>query len=315
VMDGYEATREIRLRSGLKGLPVIAMTANAMSEDRQRSLDCGMNDHIAKPIDVNRMFQTLAKWITPSAPEPERIAANDEPGADPIELPRIAGVDTDAGLRVANGNRRLYRKLLVKFRNQQRDFRGTFQQALDGEDPAAAARLAHTLKGVAGNLGIRSVEQSARDLESACSAADQRRIATALQSVEHHLRPVIAGLDCLDEDPRTRQAATADCGPVDSQVRRLRHLLESCDTGASAALESLSATASMAPHARALDQISQMLEDYDFESALAELRSLEPALHKAATDEPHRPLLIVSAAPAEVEIPEPIPSPPSRAAQ
>jgi CheY-like chemotaxis protein len=67
VMDGYSATREIRASPLLRHLPVLAMTANAMASDQQKVLDAGMNDHIAKPLDVGVMFATMARWIQPAA--------------------------------------------------------------------------------------------------------------------------------------------------------------------------------------------------------------------------------------------------------
>jgi len=202
-------------------------------------------------------------------------------------------LDTDAGLRIANGNRRLYRRLLIKFRGNQRDFIRTFQRALDDKDPVVAERLAHTLKGVAGNLGMRSVEKTARDLELACAARNPREIEVPLQAVEHYLDQVIAGLAGLDVEAGTRESTSADCGAICVQLRHLRELLESCDTGAGAALESLAATASLGPHAHALERISRMLEDYDFDSALAEFGSLEPTLRIAAADTSHQPVSVV----------------------
>jgi two-component system sensor histidine kinase/response regulator len=65
VMDGYTATREIRKNPAFKDLPIIAMTANAMAGDREKVLQAGMWDHIAKPLNVADMFATLAKWIKP----------------------------------------------------------------------------------------------------------------------------------------------------------------------------------------------------------------------------------------------------------
>jgi CheY-like chemotaxis protein len=67
VMDGYAATREIRKNPAFKDLPILAMTANAMAGDREKVIDAGMNDHIAKPLNVAAMFATMAKWITPHA--------------------------------------------------------------------------------------------------------------------------------------------------------------------------------------------------------------------------------------------------------
>ena len=66
VMDGYTATREIRKNPAFKGLPIIAMTANAMAGDKEKVMQAGMNDHIAKPLNVAAMFTTMAKWIKPT---------------------------------------------------------------------------------------------------------------------------------------------------------------------------------------------------------------------------------------------------------
>ncbi|MGL1933350.1 MAG: response regulator, partial [Desulfotalea sp.] len=68
VIDGYEATRLLRKKEEFANLPILAMTANAMAGDREKVIKAGMNDHIAKPINVEDMFQTMAKWITPSEP-------------------------------------------------------------------------------------------------------------------------------------------------------------------------------------------------------------------------------------------------------
>jgi CheY-like chemotaxis protein len=65
VMDGYQATREIRKDERLKGLPIIAMTAHAMTGDREKCLKAGMNDYVSKPIDPDELFFTLVKWIKP----------------------------------------------------------------------------------------------------------------------------------------------------------------------------------------------------------------------------------------------------------
>ena len=68
VLDGYEATRRLRRQPQWQDLPVIAMTANAMVGDREKALAAGMNDHIAKPIRVDEMYGTLARWVRPAAP-------------------------------------------------------------------------------------------------------------------------------------------------------------------------------------------------------------------------------------------------------
>src|SRR5687767_5441062 len=154
VMDGYAATRELRRNPALDAIPVIAMTANAMAGDREKAVEAGMCDHIAKPIDVRAMFATFAKWIRPAVTEPRAVAADGLPKLAGIELADIElasialpGIDVAAGLATTMRNEALYTRLLRKFRDGQRRFAEQFRAASTGDDPSASARLAHTLKG------------------------------------------------------------------------------------------------------------------------------------------------------------------------
>ena len=176
VMDGYTATGKIRkLGSEISKVPIIAMTAHAMSGDEEKSLRAGMNDHITKPIDPDRLFATLGKWIRPrrrpsaAGPLPaagKPTACGQTPPA-PAELPEsLAGFDLAAGLKRLGGNRVLYRKLLLDF---GRDYTGTANQihaALAGKDFEQTHSLVHNLKGLAGNL-------EATDLLSATLAMER----------------------------------------------------------------------------------------------------------------------------------------------
>jgi two-component system sensor histidine kinase/response regulator len=162
VMDGYEATRAIRARPEHAALPIIAMTANVMTGDREKAIDAGMNDQVAKPIDVEALFETLTRWIEPSG-EASDIAGPTE--LPPDDLPEIPGVDVADGLRRVAGNVALYRKLLLSFRRKQATAVEEIRRARDTGDREQAVRLAHTLKGVAANLSIPEVEARAAEIE------------------------------------------------------------------------------------------------------------------------------------------------------
>ena len=166
VMDGYAATKIIRRKAGFEKLPVIAMTAHAMADDRQKSLDAGMTDYISKPLDVSKMFMTMAKWITPRAPVKRTPDTGQKMASEP-GLPECPGIDVAAGLKIVQNNVTLYRKLLLKFHETQAEFHETFKNALENHDPRAAASAAHTLKGVAGNLGMTDLYQAATALDLA----------------------------------------------------------------------------------------------------------------------------------------------------
>ena len=199
VMDGYTATREIRKNPAFKDTPIIAMTASAMASDKERALESGMNDHIAKPINVNRMFATLAQWIEPRLVQDAAGSAArtstpmTEAAAD--GFPVLPGIDTAHGLATTMGNGQLYTRLLVKFRDSQANFAEQFSAARSDSDAKAAMRCAHTLKGMAASIGAKAVQAAAGELEQACiEGVPAAAIRTLLDNVQAVLVPVIAGL-------------------------------------------------------------------------------------------------------------------------
>jgi signal transduction histidine kinase/CheY-like chemotaxis protein/ligand-binding sensor domain-containing protein len=182
VMDGYQATRALRQRPDLQDLPVIAMTANAMAGDRQKVLQAGMNDHLAKPIRVDELFATLARWVHPAPPDPE---ASPPP------------VDIRAGVAALMGDEALYRRLLAMFRERESDFVARFRAACGQGDRDAPTRCAHDLKSVAGSLGMPALQRAAAALEEACSPdVEAAALEPLLQDVRRQLTPVLA---CLHE--------------------------------------------------------------------------------------------------------------------
>ena len=180
VLDGLSATRLLRTKPYLQKLPIIAMTAHALVEERQRCLDAGMNDHVSKPIDPDVLFATLIRWAHarhPKAPRRHRIKPK-RPGhetpavAGELIVPEIEGVDVAGGLKRVAGNKKLYRSLLTQFAEKQGDAATQISEALKSGDANLAERIAHTVKGVAGNLGIATVQLSAAMVEKAVREHD-----------------------------------------------------------------------------------------------------------------------------------------------
>jgi len=192
VLDGYETTRLLRQQPRLRDMPVIAVTANAMVGDRQKALAAGMNDHVAKPIDVDEMFATLARWIRPaSATAPAADACTDS-------LAALPGIDARIGCGRLAGNEMLYRRVLGMFAEEQDDFAARFRAARSSGDASAALRMAHDLKSQAGTVGASDVQQAAAALEDACArAAADDSIERLAAAVSRALEPVIAGLQAL----------------------------------------------------------------------------------------------------------------------
>jgi PAS domain S-box-containing protein len=279
VMDGYEATRKLRAQERFADLPILAMTANAMAGDREKVLDAGMNDHIAKPINVDEMFSIMARWITPSEPLDEAfIPGDDEPAAEP-EIPELPGINVAGGLAVTQNNHKLYRKLLLKFRASEADFVDQFRQALTDDDMEAARRHAHTLKGVAGNIGAEKVQQAAAALELASKEqAIPEKIEQLLEDVKAALSPVIAGLSLLEQQETPQQTRTIPPEKRNALISKLRALLEDDDTEAADVIEELQKVAGTEEDTRILQQLATTIGEYDFEQALVELDKLESIL-------------------------------------
>jgi CheY-like chemotaxis protein len=182
-MDGYTATREIRKDDRFKELPIIAMTAHAMTGDEDKSLQAGMNGHVTKPIDPDQLFSTLQRWIKPSEKrvqdqQPEvsvdqsesdrAVQAEDELSAS------LMGFDLTDGLKRLQGNKRLYRKLLLSFAKDYKSVANEIRQALDVEDFDQAYSLVHNLKGLAGNLAAKGLQVAAVNLEKLVKEVEEK---------------------------------------------------------------------------------------------------------------------------------------------
>jgi CheY-like chemotaxis protein/HPt (histidine-containing phosphotransfer) domain-containing protein len=201
-MDGYEATRLLRLQPRFQGLPIIAMTANVMAGDREKVIAAGMNDHLAKPINVEEMFATLARWIRPAKPTDAAAAAAAAAVAVPAGdfLARL-GIDAEIGRGTTAGDEALYQRLLRSFAEQEGNVVERFLHARATGNSDAAMRILHDLKSVSGTIGAQEIQRATARLESAVAAGSGDEAVHALvEAVAQALNPVIAGL-------RTREPA------------------------------------------------------------------------------------------------------------
>jgi len=277
VLDGYAATREIRKIPTLKAMPIVAMTANAMAGDREKVIEAGMNDHIAKPLDVKEMFATLARWIVPGRVTTGMPSAGPATSATEA-LPDLAGIDKTAGLATTMGNAKLYKRLLVKFRDSQGNFTELFAAARKDTDPTATTRCAHTLKGTAGNIGAKGVQAIAAKLEAACKdGMSPEIIESLLDQTVAELAPVVAGLKAVEAGEAESAASTAapDMAKIKPLLDRLAAQLDDADADASETAEQLQTLTRGTQLAGALKKVIGAIAEYDFDEALLHLRAIE----------------------------------------
>jgi CheY-like chemotaxis protein len=285
-MDGHEATMRIRQEAAFKDLPILAMTAGAMSEDKEKARQAGMNDHVSKPIEIKQLFDSLVRWITPGDREiPDIDQQADGTGSD-ADLPRyLEGINISLGLQRVGGNSKLFRGLLLKFRDSQSRAINEIRAALSAGDLDLAARLVHTLKGVAGNIGAAELASAARDLEVGIDDDGADVAPVLLESTQSHLDRVVSALSVIRGDDRSQLASgPADWGQVNNSLIQLRELLEDDDAAASEVIDQLFTQITEEALAEPLRAVELVVANYDFEMALDHLEELEELVkHRLAS--------------------------------
>ena len=304
VLDGLAATAAIRGLPAHEALPIVAMTANAMARDRQRCLDAGMNDFVAKPIDPKQLWGALLRWMpSGSVASREGAVATASPplsGADLsiealLPLPWVIdGLDAALGLRRCLGKPELYRSLLRQFIDRQGNIGQELQDAIDRAQWVAAQRLAHTFKSVAGNLGAVRLQEQAEALERGISEhqgapVERAALLYQIQAIDQSMhilsKQIAAALGLtqplqLPAEPAAGAGVSSDGNAALQAVRTdLVRLLAQGEFGAVELLERHSAQLAQAMGAD-FDRLARAVEAFDFDSALLVLGSVAP------TDQP-----------------------------
>lgn len=218
VLDGLGATRQLRQRPGFETLPVLAMTAHALPEERAACRSAGMQGHITKPLDAARLVRELQPF--------RRIP----PGPPPAQPPLL---DTALGLRQFDGQAQLYRRTLQGFANQYADGLAAWQAWLAEGAWVELRRAAHTLQGLAATLGAQPLHLAALALERSALAGDLPVSREQLARVEGLLAALLSELQAtLSGAGDEAAAAGTPAGQAPSDLAELRHLLAHSDSRA-----------------------------------------------------------------------------------
>jgi PAS domain S-box-containing protein len=291
-LDGLQAAAELRREGRFADLPIIAMTAHAMSGDRERSLAVGMNDHVTKPIDPDALFAVLLRWVRPGKWEATAITPPSQPQATTrraAALPRIEGlpgIDHATGLRRVAGNEALYGKLLLDFHRDCASSIDRIRAAIGEGRLTDAARHVHTLKGVAGNIGAMELHRTAQELDSALRLGDLEKAGPLLPEVERELSRVLKGLEPLAEQAASAPAETeapgagsegaVDRAALEAALRALADLVRKNDPEAEGALEQVRAALN-GSRTSEVERIAQALDLFDFRGAAKAFTALAEA--------------------------------------
>lgn len=268
-MDGYEATRKIREQRSAAELPIIAMTAHAMAEDRRRCLDAGMNDHLTKPVDIDQLHGVLVRWLVPAGTGdlalPLPVAGDEAP--PPENLP---GLDVPTALARMNIPWARYREFVILFGREHRDDAALLRRHLEAGDRDAARIVAHTLKGVAGNLEARELSASAAALEAALKRGCPEEAALCLPTVTVHLATVLEGAALLGQEPPAvvnTSGPEPDPAALSAVLMELSRLLAARNLGALDLFEQVRPHLSRLVEPEVVTELIGCMEKLDFNGA------------------------------------------------
>jgi two-component system, sensor histidine kinase and response regulator len=254
------------------------MTANAMSGDRELCLIAGMNDHIGKPIDVDQLFATMARWIKPKHPPSSPLGESVSPRAQrDAPLPPITGLDLPLALRRIGGNVQLARKLIRRFGQTQSDAIERIQSALDRQDVDTATREVHTTKGLAGNIGATQMSVLAGEVETLLKHGALEDVPPALQAMAQEMEKL---LDAITQamgpseksEPEPLAPTAVDRMAFDDSLRQLSLLLADDDSSAAKMVERIADPLRGLGQGAVGQQLQSLISKYEFEEALKVLK-------------------------------------------
>lgn len=304
VLDGYGATKGIREKIKEEDLPIVAMTADVMTGVKEKCLELGMQDFVMKPIDPDELFGALVRWVLPkhktedlrpktqirTKAQGSRLKAQED-----IEIPGFELINTLDGLRRVGGNKVLFLKLITKFRDKGVEHYEEIVREHKNGDAEVAVRFAHTLKGVAGSLGIDEVFEAAREVEAALKEGDSRpdesglvnsgypivipaeagtgEVKGSMEELKVAVDNVLTDLEKLNLQVTGRPGdqATRPLSEVYDQLAKLKNLLEDDDPEAKTLLDEIGLVEGFDDQFK---KIRENIEGYDFEEALEVLMKL-----------------------------------------
>lgn len=278
VLNGYEATRIIRNELMFNDLPIIALTANTMSGDRQIAIDAGMNDHIGKPIDVDLLFKTLSNWVGQGVVKKQVVPHR--PVNTSLVADKFTHIDINRGLTITANNTELLERLLLKFADTYQSVLSKLQILLADNNNQQIENLAHSLKGASASIGALELQSLSAELELNAKKSNANEISRLISMVGKSSDNVIAEIKKVvvngqkmvisspKENSTTAKTLLVENVTITKHLKLLKKYIQSNDTSAEhEAMRLIAANMVSKDKQPLMDMLLNQIRIYDFEAA------------------------------------------------
>ncbi|MBF0317552.1 MAG: response regulator, partial [Nitrospirae bacterium] len=292
VMGGYEATALIREDERFKDLPIVAMTAHAVSGTREACIAAGMNDYVGKPIEPEHVHKALLRWLKPSTRElilekrgkPQQVEAQEVD----VEFPEtLVGIDIESALRRLNGDKRFFKELLIDFSKDYAAVTEEMQAEIQKGDLNVAQRMAHTIKGTAGNLSATDVYAAAGELERAIKEKKDDRYVMLLSNLDKALKQVLESLKVLKRPNIAAPPGNTsnDLDKIEPILKELYSFTKNDSPNALASLIRFKEAVDVSVIPEEISRLEEQINDFDFPNALNTLKEIAKKMNLSPEDE------------------------------
>ena len=301
-MDGFEATHRIKANPRHQDLPIIAMTAHAMASEREKCLAAGMNDHVGKPIDRKHLFAALMQWIRPreglgGKTISQQKDSTEIAGLDETPMPEtIPGIDVAEALERLGGNHELLRTLLLNFRHDCIASMVKIKAILESEEEdviSNAGLLAHSIRGMSGNLSAHALGKAAHALEKGIEENRRDAWPALIDTIKTAMEQVVESIGMLhsekaepptDQDGSSQEQASTqeiivDQPQVIELLQKLDSLIQDHDFKARSLFSTLEPLLNATEVAQEIKQIGACLQKFDFDGARVPLTDIARVLN------------------------------------
>ncbi len=278
IMDGFTATQKIRKLSQYDSVPIVAMTADAMSEVREKCLELGMNDMVTKPIDPNEMFGAMVKWIKEDEFRISNVKSRiskDKKEIKETDIPEIPGLNIEIALGRMNNKKKLYLSILEKFYTNNQNFITEIKTTLEMDDFETTQRLIHTLKGVSGNIGAESLHEHTKLVETCIHEKDSVKIEEELTKLDTELKELFANISLQLDIGEKTVTTELNITLVKEIIPKLKKLLIAKSPKAKALIKELEKAGISGD---LFYEMKTKLNKYDFKNAIVLLTEIEKSL-------------------------------------